>query len=145
MLLRNLQTSLSRNRPVRQTGAGAGNLGQRPGWSLGPCLVCWHLSTARPTGGVQGRAPCPSTGQGLPLTNHSSWLHPPQGPKRQSNSSPIAQARSGGAGGLYPDLLNGQGLAFSRPSHCCGGARDPGLPAGVIHPAQANAWHTGTQ
>lgn len=102
MLLRNLQTSLSRNRPVRQTGADAGNLGQRPGWSLGPCLMRWHLSTARPAGGVQGRTPCPPTGQGLRLTNHSSWLHPPRVPKRPSNSSLIPQARGGGAGSTQP-------------------------------------------
>lgn len=51
---------MSRSRPVHQTGTGAGNLGRQPGWSLGPCLVRWCLSTALPCSGGTGQGRLPT-------------------------------------------------------------------------------------
>lgn len=61
-LLQNLPVSLSRSRPVCQTGAGAGNLGRGPGWFPGLCLVHGHLSAALPCWAVRGRAVRPPAG-----------------------------------------------------------------------------------
>ena len=79
-LLQNLQASLSRSRPVSQTGAGAGNLGRGPAWSPGLCLVRGHLSAACPCWGSPGQGRLsphwlvPGPHECIAL--RGPWLHP---------------------------------------------------------------------
>lgn len=68
-LFQNLQASLSRSRPVCQTGAEAGNLGRGPGGSPGLALCSGTSLRPLPAGAVQGRAVCPPIGLSLALTS----------------------------------------------------------------------------